>query len=318
MVMDTGMRNRGRDAMRRILEAASYTVQDMEDPLALSALGRDECVIVLISDDATEIEQFDGMNFRLQDDDRHVTCKKLLVALADGMKTKSCIVWGRDEFVRYAGAAALASITGQGLRVTLEAPDSQQPGTEGLASGTEAETGPDIMHLPIKIDPARAVRIAGIEGAAKLRFIPHWRYHLVSNGEKIFKDKLISFEADTWGAINAVNGMEMEMPMDSAEVSGVPADAEIVHPRNEKKEAEEKIVVGVIDKLTQRLRVRTEKGDAIFYEEKVFKPERKDIRVDIDLVYVPIWQVRGKKIIEVNGFTGDILSMPMDEGVELL
>jgi hypothetical protein len=35
-------------------------------------------------------------------------------------------------------------------------------------------------------------------------------------------------------------------------------------------------------------------------------------------MYVPVWQVRGKKIVEINAFTGEILSQPMDEGVEIL
>jgi hypothetical protein len=60
------------------------------------------------------------------------------------------------------------------------------------------------------------------------------------------------------------------------------------------------------------------KGDAIFYEEKVIKPDRKNIQLDIMQVYVPVWQVKGKKIVEVNAFTGEILSEPMDEGVEIL
>jgi hypothetical protein len=35
-------------------------------------------------------------------------------------------------------------------------------------------------------------------------------------------------------------------------------------------------------------------------------------------VYVPVWQIRGKKIVEVNATNGEILSVPMDEGVEIL
>ena len=44
----------------------------------------------------------------------------------------------------------------------------------------------------------------------------------------------------------------------------------------------------------------------------------KRINLEIQQIYVPIWQIRGKKIVEINGFTGEILSEPMDEGVEIL
>jgi len=50
----------------------------------------------------------------------------------------------------------------------------------------------------------------------------------------------------------------------------------------------------------------------------VIKPERQNIQLEVTSVYVPVWQVRGKKIIEVNATTGEILAVPMDEGVEIL
>ncbi|HZD43547.1 MAG TPA: hypothetical protein VE134_05760, partial [Methanomicrobiales archaeon] len=174
------------------------------------------------------------------------------------------------------------------------------------------------LHLPLKVDAKRALKVAGIDGQPMLRFIPHWRYHIISNGEKTFKDRLIPFKADRWGALNAINGMPLEIPLDKIESSSVPGDADIQSPKKQKADVEEQIVAGLTDELTQRLRLRTEKGDAIFYEEKVFKPERKDIQITIDMVYVPVWEIRGKKIVEVNGFTGEILCMPMDEGAEVL
>jgi hypothetical protein len=73
----------------------------------------------------------------------------------------------------------------------------------------------------------------------------------------------------------------------------------------------------LIEKLTQRVRIKQEKGDAIFYEEKVLKPDRKNITIEFQQVFVPVWQIRGKKIAEVNAFTGELLTEPMDEGVEV-
>ncbi len=88
-------------------------------------------------------------------------------------------------------------------------------------------------------------------------------------------------------------------------------------PHIRKDEATERIVNELIDRLTQKVRIKQEKGDAIFYEEKILKPEKKNISVETRQVYIPIWQIRGKKIVEVNAFTGELLSEPMDEGVEV-
>ncbi len=78
------------------------------------------------------------------------------------------------------------------------------------------------------------------------------------------------------------------------------------------------IITSIISSLAKRVRIKTESGDAIFSEEKTFKPSREQIERTIWLLYVPVWQVRGRHIVEVNATTGEILSEPMDEGVELL
>jgi hypothetical protein len=320
--MDAGTRKKAREALRRILEAASFSVDDMDDPLAVSAIGGGACLVTLFSEEQAEIDHFVRTNFRLQDSGNTLTCRKLLLTFREGMRADNCIVWGRDEFMRFAGGAALADLLGHPLRIPFEQGSGEatpQSGHVPIAQEQpEEELGPELLHLPLKVDAPRAIRIAGIEGSPKLRLIPHWRYHITSSGEKTFKDKLISFKADRWGAFNAINGLVLEIPMDKAESSGVPVSAEVVRPKNEKAEAETRVVTDLMEQLTQRIKVRVERGDAIYYEERIFKPERKDIKVDIDLVYIPVWQVRGKKIVEVNGSTGEILSAPMDEGVELL
>ncbi|MDD3933750.1 MAG: hypothetical protein PHP55_07810, partial [Methanoculleus sp.] len=165
----------------------------------------------------------------------------------------------------------------------------------------------------------RACGIAGLHGSAKCRFIPYWSYHYVSSGEREVKDRLVSFDAEGAGAVNAINGMKMELDPGTIERGPVPFGSEIVPARLVREDVEGQLVRDVVDRLTQRVRFRYEKGDAIFYEEKTLKPDRSNIRVDLEVVYVPVWQVRGgSRIVEVNAFTGEVLSMPMDEGVELL
>ena len=54
------------------------------------------------------------------------------------------------------------------------------------------------------------------------------------------------------------------------------------------------VTTELVDRLTQKVRIKQEKGDAIFYEEKILKPDKKNITIDAKQVYIPVWQIRGK------------------------
>ena len=170
----------------------------------------------------------------------------------------------------------------------------------------------------MKVDEKRARAISGESGAGILRFIPYWRYHYRSSGQKGYGNQVVTFNAEKKGAINAINGAETGEEPGQAEVSPVPISAVVLQPMVKKDEAEEKLRTRVIEELTQKVRIKQVKGDTIFYEERIFKPERKDISVDLELVHVPVWQFRGKKFVELNAVTGVILTEPMDTGAELL
>ncbi|MCG7854255.1 MAG: hypothetical protein MIO88_00215, partial [Methanoregulaceae archaeon] len=128
----------------------------------------------------------------------------------------------------------------------------------------------------------------------------------------------IPFDSQGSGAINAINGLRVTAEGADVSDTEIPAGAEVVKPNISQEDAAERITKELIDQLTQKVQIKQVKGDAIFYEEKVIKPDRKNIEIDIRQLYVPVWQVRGKKIVEVNAFSGEILSEPMDEGVEIL
>jgi hypothetical protein len=225
-----------------------------------------------------------------------------------------------DEFVRYAGEAVLADILDRELALDLSATRVKK--AAGGAGGAQApapqeSSGIIISHFPVKLNEQAAIRAAGIQGAAKLRFIPYFLFHYTSTGEQVYKDRRIPFDADGWGAINAINGIKIELDGKQVIEAEIPAGAEVSDPHIAKEEASERIVNELIERLTQKVRIKQEKGDAIFYEEKILKPDKKNIKVDAKQVYIPVWQIRGKKIVEVNAFTGELLSEPMDEGVEV-
>jgi len=320
-MMEHDMREKARNAMRLILEAARFEVEEVDEPLDLSAVREETCLLVLCSNDSDLIGQFDKTNYSLMIDDHEMSCKKLLFSVDKEIVTENCIQWGIDEFVRYTGEAVLADILDRELALDLT-PSKGKKITSAAPTGPaetreEEHSGIIIPHYPVKITEQAAMRIGGVQGAAKLRFIPYYLFHYTSNGEQVYKDRRIPFDAEGWGAINAINGIKIELDQKLIEENEIPTGAEVSDPHIRKDEATERIVSELIDRLTQKVRIKQEKGDAIFYEEKILKPDKKNITVDTQQVYIPVWQIRGKKIVEINAFTGELLSEPMDEGVEI-
>jgi hypothetical protein len=316
-MMEQDMREKAKNAMRLILEAARFEVEEVDEPLDLSAVRDGVCILVLCSNDRTLIGQFDKTNYSLMIDDHEMTCKKLLFTLDKEISTENCIQWGVDEFVRYTGEAVLADIVSRELALDLTPAKAKKAAVAAAAVVEEESSGISLPHFPVKLTEQAAIRTGGVQGAAKLRFIPYFLFHYTSSGEQVYKDRRIPFDADGWGAINAINGIKIDLDGKMVEDKEIPGGAEVCDPHIRKDEATERIVTELIDRLTQKVRIKQEKGDAIFYEEKVLKPDRKNITVDAKQVYIPVWQIRGKKIVEVNAFTGELLSEPMDEGVEV-
>jgi hypothetical protein len=316
--MEGKLRENAVNAVKSILEAAGFEVSDVEAPVDFSAMRESEVLLVLCSNNKAEIEDFDKTRFSLKVGDEELLCKKLLFTLDESISPENSIVWGVKEFVRYAGEADLARM----LDRTLSLSFATARETAGAVTEQEVPavtgSGITIPHLPIKVNKQAAEQIAGVQGNALLRFMPHWFYHFLSSGEQVYKEHRVSFESDGSGAMNAINGLKIDVRGSAAEEKEIPPGSDVVKPHISKEDAAERIYAELIENLTQKVRIKQVKGDAIFYEEKVIKPDRKNIQLDIMQVYVPVWQVKGKKIVEVNAFTGEILSEPMDEGVEIL
>jgi hypothetical protein len=315
--MDDELREKAKKELRFILETAGYDVDDVDEPMDLSATRQGECLLVLCSDDEETIDQFDKTHYNLKLDEGEIGCKKILFSLDDTVRAENCIVWGVREFVRYAGEAVFAEMLNRELSLSFTSTEKKT--AAAVAEEEEpASSGISIPHLPVKVNKQQAERIAGTQGQMNLRLMPHWVYHFVSSGEQVYKEHHIPFDAEGYGAVNAINGMKVEIDSRAIDNGEVPGNAELLQPHISKEDAKEKIYTEIIEQLTQHVRIKQAKGDAIYYEEKVLKPDKNNITIEISQVYIPVWQIRGKKIVEVNAFTGEVLSQPMDEGVEIL
>ncbi len=314
-MMDEEIKERARNAIRLIFEAAAYEVEEVDAPLDLSATKEGICTVILVDDDPGVISTFNVTNYSAMSNDKEIHCQKLLFTPEKSIRADHCVVWHIDEFVRHAGEAVLARVFSRELSLSIGSGNSGPvPDMVGIPAD---DSGISLAHLPVKVQDKNAKRTAGVEGQVSLRFMPYWMYHYLSTGEQTFRDKRVSFDADGSGAINAINGIALEINIDDVVRGPVPGDALVEKPHLSRQEAHDRIIAEVTERLTQHVRSKQEKGDAIFYEEKVLKPDKSNIRVDLEEIYIPVWQIRGKKIVEVNAYSGEVLSEPMDEGVEV-
>jgi len=205
--MEGKLRENAVKAVKAILETAGFEIQEVEAPVDFSAMREGEVLLVLCSNDLSEIQEFDRTRFSLKVDDKELECRKLVFSLDEKVMTENCIVWGVKEFVRYAGEAALAGILERTLSLSFAAAREEAPSSKERQPLPETSSGITIPHLPIKVGRQAAEKIAGVSGNTTLRFMPHWFFHYVSSGEQVYKDHQVLFDGDGSGAINAINGL---------------------------------------------------------------------------------------------------------------
>ncbi|MBP2146325.1 hypothetical protein J2129_001779 [Methanofollis sp. W23] len=306
--MQGDLREKTREIVTIILQTAGYEVEEADEHFDLSAIGDDDSYVVLISDDPQEIKTFCHLTFRLKAGGQTEICRKVLVSFSS-RAAGDCTCWGEAEIARYAGEVALARIFGRRLVLDERGPATRQEGQARSA----------IRHLPVKVSDRDAAILSGTtRGKTRCRFVPYWCCHCTSTGSQSVMNKVVSFEREQHQGVNAINGTRMEMHLTDAVDTTMPDDCEVLTAKIPREEVEETVVADMIKDLTQRVRFKKEEGDAVFYQEETLKPKRENITAEVALVYVPIWQVEARdRVVEVNAFTGEVMGMPSDEGVEI-
>ncbi|MDR3102159.1 MAG: hypothetical protein LBU24_02840 [Methanocalculaceae archaeon] len=301
--------------IHRVLETAGYDTEGEQGLFNLSAIRGKKCLLVLCSDDINLLQRFDMTPYTIMLEDTKVMCDKLIFTGNTDFRPKEADIWSREQLERYIAAATMARIYSEQFDLDELLPvvsDTAAPPLLPL-SGVVRD-----LLLPIRITGRDAVKIAHQEGPMVLRMIPYWYYQYTSRGEAGYKGKVVNFEDEGSGWVNAINGLAADFGEVVPVPGMVPADADVMSPVNSKTEITERVCEDLMQKLTKRVRIKTVSGDAIFAEEKEFRPSRDDIKVTVEKVYVPVWQIRGKKdIVEVNAYTGEELTVPSDEGCEV-
>ncbi|MDI3539733.1 MAG: hypothetical protein PWR29_789 [Methanolobus sp.] len=156
---------------------------------------------------------------------------------------------------------------------------------------------------------------------AILKLVPFWQYDYQLKSEQRYRSKIVDISGEGSGCLNALNGHSEDLVLhDVRDSIAIPDVAyELRQSVSTKDEARKNMLARIIDEHTKDLRFDNTQGDAIISEHKRFKPLLSDIHLNIDLVYVPIWEVKGpRNSIEINGYTAEILRNPVDDDAEFV
>lgn len=201
-----------------------------------------------------------------------------------------------------------------------ESSESMPVGEDGMVGARTM----DLRAVPLRLGKDEALsmgdRELGGAESALLKLVPLWRYSFTVSAEREYKSKTIGLEGEGEGAINAITGEISDFPLlELVDGVEVPGDVEVRRPSVKWDAAERTALRQVIEKHTKEVQFNSQAGDALITESKVFKPREQDVHVELDLVYVPIWEVKGSThSIEISGYDGTILDTPITDDAEFV
>lgn len=191
---------------------------------------------------------------------------------------------------------------------------------------TETERSIKILlrTVPLNIGKSDSLSIAGTKiGTPKtqvLVFIPTWYYSYSFSVQKRFKSRLVDLSGEGEGYVNALTGENFFIKYrDIQDIIMVPTrNYEIRKPAIEKRDAASRVLDTVIRAHTKEARLNEMIGDTIVFEHKIFAPEPEDINLKMDILHIPIWEIRSKKeLVEINGYDGHIMGIKVYKDAEI-
>jgi hypothetical protein len=183
-----------------------------------------------------------------------------------------------------------------------------------------------IRALPVKIKNTDALKIAGNIAKAEdvevsIAFIPYWKYDYSLDVMSSYKDVKVPLNGKGSKMINSVNknvdSVPPLKPVDGVEIPDVPYN--INQAALTEEEARAMAMKSIIAEHSREVRFKGTQGEAAFVEHKKFTPKNTDVRLAIEMLYVPFWVIRSHKgYMEINACDGKPTQSPIDDGAEIL
>ncbi len=182
-----------------------------------------------------------------------------------------------------------------------------------------------LRTVPINIAKHDALSIAeakiGMLRSQALKFIPVWYYGYSFNVQKKYKSRMVDLSGAGEGFIHAITGeIFLNKYRDIQENVLMPTqNYDIQQPLVQKKDALSKTMSYIIREHTKEVRLNEMIGDTIIFENRMFAPDPAEIDLKMDLLYIPVWELKGKReIIDINGYDGHIMAIKLYNDAEIV
>jgi hypothetical protein len=182
-----------------------------------------------------------------------------------------------------------------------------------------------LRSVPINIGKQDALSIAGAKigmpRSQALKFIPVWYYGYSFNVQKKYKSRMVDLSGAGEGFIHAITGeILFNKYRDIQENTLMPTqNYEIQQPLVQKKDALTKTMSYIIREHTKEVRLNEMIGDTIIFENRMFAPDPAEIELKMDILYIPVWELKGKReIIDINGYDGHIMEIKLYNDAEII
>jgi hypothetical protein len=236
-------------------------------------------------------------------------------------------LWDRGELETQIGRAVLGGALDNYEKKHEEKEPAAKDAVVKESSPKEYEKTIKVMlrSVPINIAKLDALSIAeakiGMPKSQALKFIPVWYYGYSFNVQKKFKSRIVDLSGAGEGFIHAITGeIYYNKYRDIQENTLMPTqNYEIQQPLVPKKDAFTKIINYIIREHTKEVRLNEMIGDTIVFENRMFAPDPAEIDLKMDMLYIPVWELKGKReIIDINGYDGHIMAIKLYNDAEIV
>lgn len=236
-------------------------------------------------------------------------------------------LWDRGELETQIGRAVLGGALDNYEKKHEEKEPAAKDAVVKESSPKEYEKTIKVMlrSVPINIAKLDALSIAeakiGMPKSQALKFIPVWYYGYSFNVQKKFKSRIVDLSGAGEGFIHAITGeIYFNKYRDIQENTLMPTqNYEIQQPLVPKKDAFTKIINYIIREHTKEVRLNEMIGDTIVFENRMFAPDPAEIDLKMDMLYIPVWELKGKReIIDINGYDGHIMAIKLYNDAEIV
>lgn len=203
-------------------------------------------------------------------------------------------------------------------------PMSPLPGIGAVPAIEDSREVLTIRCAPIRVDEKQAIVTAKgfVSGITDniLEFVPFWNYKCVVDGHYQYKAKSVAISSEGSGAINALNSRKRERISEvQDQISIAKQNYEIKSAIVTKDEVERMLMDDAIESNRKTVSFTSKSGDTIITENRTIKPGAGDIEISTELVYLPVWEVRGRRhSVMIDAYDGSVMTEPVDDDIEFL